>query len=89
MRAVRITEKKDGFHRFVEIRFVNDPRVIATQISVNRRLKPSKKYGIPFASSALGTFWTIETNEEILSRIKAEYWDVDDIRIENIMLKNI
>ena len=82
MRAVRITEKKDGFHRFVEIRFVNEPRIIATQISVNRRLKPSEKYGIPFASSALGTFWSLESDQEILERVKVEYWDVDDIRIE-------
>ena len=83
MRAVRINKKRDGLHEYVVIRFINDPRVIATQISVNRRLKPSEKYGIPFASSTLGTFWTIESDEEILSRIKAEYWDVDDIRIES------
>ena len=84
MRAVRINKKRDGLHEYVVIRFVEDPRVIATQISVNRRLKPFEKYGIPFASSTLGTFWTIESDEEILSRIKAEYWDVDDIRIEGV-----
>ena len=82
MRAVRITLKKDGFHRFVEIRFVDRPRVVKTQISVNRRLKTSEKFGRPFVNCEYGTMWTIETNEEILSRIKAEYWDVDDIRIE-------
>ena len=82
MRAVRINKNKTGLHEYVVIRFVNEPRVIATQISVNRRLKPSGNFGRPFAACLLGTFWTIETNEEILSRIKAEYWDVDDIRIE-------
>ena len=82
MRAVRINKTRDGLHEYVVIRFVNEPRVIATQISVNRRLKPSEKFGRPFASSALGTFWTIESDEEILSRIKAEYWDVDDVHLE-------
>jgi hypothetical protein len=82
MRAVRINKNKTGLHEYVVIRFVDEPRIVATQKSVNRRLKPSEKYGIPFASSALGTFWTIESDQEILERVKAEYWDVDDIRIE-------
>lgn len=82
MRAVRINKTRDGLHEYVVIRFVEEPRVIATQISVNRRLKTSKKFGAAFTNCPIGTFWTIETNEEILERVKVEYWDVDDIRIE-------
>jgi hypothetical protein len=82
MRAVRINKTREGLHEYVVIRFVNEPRVIATQISVNRRLKTSEKFGRPFAACLLGTFWTLESDQEILERVKVEYWDVDDIRIE-------
>jgi hypothetical protein len=82
MRAAVVNKTKDGLHEMVIIRFVDNPRVIATQISVNKRLKTSKKFGAPFASAQIGIFWTIETDTEILERVKAEYWDVDDVRIE-------
>ena len=50
--------------------FTNNKKAIATQTSVNRRLKSIKKHGLTLFGKG---FWTIETDEEIKQRLERQY----------------
>lgn len=61
-------------YRHTIIRIVDNKGAIATQISINKRLNKSEKFGICLADCASeGLMWSIETNEEIKKRLEKIY----------------
>jgi len=65
----------DSDFRHTIIRIIDNNCAIATQISINKRLNNTKKFGVCSADCAnVGLMWSIETNEEIKQRLEKEYF---------------
>jgi len=68
---MRIYGINDSWNEHTIVYFIDNKKAIATQISVNNRLKLDKKHGLTLFGAG---YWSIETNEEIKQRLEKEYF---------------